>query len=63
MVWSYRWKADDVPRCTYIPVDQDLCPGKISARLHCQTQEDCLKSGRSIFTVSFPGMTRETTEK
>jgi len=50
-------------RCIHIPTDQDLCPGKISACPHCQTQEDCLKSGGSIFTVSFPGMTKETTEK
>jgi len=50
-------------RCIHIPTDQDLCSGKISACPHCQTQEDCLKSGGSIFTVSFPGMTKETTEK
>jgi signal transduction histidine kinase len=50
-------------RCIHIPVDQDLCPGKISACPHCQTKEDCLKSGGSIFTVSFPGVERNTTEK
>lgn len=46
-------------RCIHIPADQDLCPGRIAACPHCQTQEDCLKSGASIFTISFPGMTRQ----
>jgi signal transduction histidine kinase len=41
-------------RCIHIPSDQDVCPGKITACPHCQTREDCLKSGGSIFTVSFP---------
>ena len=50
-------------RCIHIPTDQDICPGRIPACPHCQTQEDCLKSGGSIFTVSFPGMTRDTREK
>jgi signal transduction histidine kinase len=50
-------------RCIHIPVDQDLCPGKISACPHCQTQEDCLKSGGSTFTLSFPGMMKESTKK
>ena len=50
-------------RCIHIPTDQDICPGGITACPHCQTQEDCLKSGGSIFTVSFPGMTKETSEE
>lgn len=50
-------------RCIHIPSDRDVCPGKITACPHCQTQEDCLKSGGSIFTVSFPGMTKLTMEK
>ena len=50
-------------RCIHIPTDQDVCPGRIAACPHCQIQEDCLKSGGSIFTVSFPGMTRDTREK
>src|SRR5512139_13632 len=49
-------------RCIYIPKDQDICPGRITVCPHCQTQEDCLKSGGSTFTVSFPIATRETTE-
>ena len=50
-------------RCIHIPTDQDICPGGITSCPHCQTQEDCLKSGGSIFTVSFPGMTKDTGEK
>jgi signal transduction histidine kinase len=50
-------------RCIHIPTNQDICPGRITACPHCQTQEDCLKSGGSIFTVSFPGMTKDTGEK
>ena len=41
-------------RCNYIPTDRDLCPGKISACPHCQGPEDCLVSGGSAFTLSFP---------
>jgi len=50
-------------RCIHIPVDQDVYPGRITACPHCQTEEDCLKSGGSIFTVSFPEMVKETTKK
>jgi hypothetical protein len=50
-------------RCIHIPVDQDLCPGKISPCPHCQTEEDCLKLGGGIITVSFPGVTKDTMEK
>jgi signal transduction histidine kinase len=40
-------------RCTCLPTERDLCPGKISACTHCQKPEDCLNSGGSIFCVSF----------
>jgi signal transduction histidine kinase len=40
-------------RCIYIPTDRDLCPGKISACPHCQTTEDCYKSGGSTFCLTF----------
>ncbi|OGP75083.1 MAG: hypothetical protein A2V86_10190 [Deltaproteobacteria bacterium RBG_16_49_23] len=39
-------------RCIYIPTDRDLCPGRISACPHCQT-EDCYKSGGSTFCLTF----------
>ncbi len=41
-------------RCVNIPNDQDLCPGKISLCPHCETSEDCGKSGGTTFSVSFP---------
>jgi signal transduction histidine kinase len=41
-------------RCTHLPTDWDFCPGKISLCTHCQTLEDCLASGGSIFYLSFP---------
>jgi signal transduction histidine kinase len=41
-------------RCAYIPADRDVCPGRISACSHCTTREDCLSSGHSAFSVSFP---------
>jgi signal transduction histidine kinase len=40
-------------RCTYLPTDRDLCPGRISSCLHCKMPKDCLNSGGSTFCVSF----------
>jgi signal transduction histidine kinase len=50
-------------RCTYLPTDRDLCPGRISACSHCKKLEDCLTSGGSTFSVSFPIAGRERSEK
>ncbi len=41
-------------RCTHLPTDRDLCPGKISECTHCKTRDDCLNSGGSTFCISFP---------
>jgi len=41
-------------RCTYIPTERDLCPGKISECPHCRVREDCLNSGGSTFCLAFP---------
>jgi len=41
-------------RCTHIPTDQDLCPGRISTCSSCQRPEDCFRAGGTTFTVSFP---------
>ena len=40
-------------RCTHLPTDRDLCPGKISECPHCKKPEDCLNSGGSTFCVTF----------
>jgi signal transduction histidine kinase len=41
-------------RCVYLPTDRDLCPGRISTCPHCEKLENCLTSGGSAFSVSFP---------
>jgi PAS domain S-box-containing protein len=41
-------------RCVYIPTDKDLCPGDISGCPSIRNKEECLNSGGSTFTVSFP---------
>lgn len=40
-------------RCSFIPRDEDICPGKIEQCKECETAEDCLKSGGTTMTVSF----------
>jgi signal transduction histidine kinase len=40
-------------RCTYLPTERDLCPGKISECPHCRVREDCLNSGGSTFCLTF----------
>jgi DNA-binding response OmpR family regulator len=40
-------------RCIYIPKDQDICPGKISACSHCRGPGDCEASGGATFSLSF----------
>ena len=40
-------------RCTYLPTERDLCPGKISECPHCRVREDCLHSGGSTFCLTF----------
>jgi signal transduction histidine kinase len=46
-------------RCTHIPTDHDLCPGKISTCPHCKKPEDCLNSGGSTFCLSFTIIDRQ----
>ena len=41
-------------RCTYLPMDRDVCPGKISECSCCKTRDDCFRSGGSTFCLSFP---------
>ena len=41
-------------RCTYIPGDGNLCPGKISACPHCSQPSDCRQAGGSAFFVAIP---------
>jgi PAS domain S-box-containing protein len=41
-------------RCIYIPTDRDICPGDIAKCSHCKTVDDCIESGGTTFTVTFP---------
>ena len=41
-------------RCTYLPTDQDLCPGDVSQCPHITGPEGCLASGGTTFSVAFP---------
>jgi signal transduction histidine kinase len=41
-------------RCIYLPTDKDICPGKITLCRFCKSNEDCLASGGSTFSISFP---------
>jgi PAS domain S-box-containing protein len=45
-------------RCCYIPADQDVCPGDIDKCSFCKTAQDCVDSGGSTFSVSFPAEKR-----
>lgn len=40
-------------RCTYIPRDEDLCPGTIEHCAYCQTEEDCILSGGTTMIIQF----------
>ncbi len=41
-------------RCTHIPTDHDLCPGNISECAAIKGKDECLASGGTTFSVSFP---------
>ncbi len=45
-------------RCQYLPQDTDMCPGKISCCLHCQSSEDCRRSGGTSVKVIFESSDR-----
>jgi signal transduction histidine kinase len=56
-LYGQRFNFDvsvDSRRCVHIPADGDLCPGRVSACEHCGRPEDCLASGGSAFTLTFP---------
>lgn len=41
-------------RCTYLPTDQDICPGDVTQCSHITSPEGCHESGGTTFSVSFP---------
>lgn len=42
-------------RCPYIPLETDVCPGRISLCSFCTSQDTCLQSGGTEVTVQFSG--------
>ncbi|MCG2776382.1 MAG: GAF domain-containing protein [Desulfobacterales bacterium] len=46
-------------RCPHIPLDRDICPGKISKCAFCKKNEDCHRSGGTTFSVYFPVSSEE----
>jgi PAS domain S-box-containing protein len=40
-------------RCKYIPLDKDVCPGRISECDFCKKKEDCHRSGETTFAALF----------
>ena len=41
-------------RCGHIPMDKDICPGRISECDFCKEKEDCYQTGGTTFKVFFP---------
>ncbi len=42
-------------RCRFIPLETDVCPGRISLCSFCTSQDTCLQSGGTKVTVQFSG--------
>jgi light-regulated signal transduction histidine kinase (bacteriophytochrome) len=49
-------------RCTFLPLESDLCPGKISSCTHCHAERGCHLNAATVFSLSFPPAD-ETTPK
>jgi hypothetical protein len=55
-VFSERYGFDvhmESTRCPHIPQSSDICEGSISACPHCEGVEDCMKSGGTLFRLTF----------
>ena len=50
-------------RCPHIPLDKDICPGKISKCAFCRKKQDCHRSGGTTFYVYFPLSLEDETVK
>ena len=51
----YNFHVDcETTRCGYIPLETDLCPGKISDCAHIKSKAQCAQSGSSVFRLVFP---------
>ena len=51
----YNFRIDMASsRCRYIPLDKDICPGRIGSCDFCRERGDCHESGGTTFVVFFP---------
>ena len=51
----YKFRIEmESTRCKFIPDENDVCPGRISECRFCNTREDCLESGGTVFRIFFP---------
>lgn len=51
----YQFKIDmNSSRCTWLRMDNYVCPGNINQCHYCNAPADCYHSGGSMFTVVFP---------
>ena len=51
----HNFKIDMVSsRCGYIPLDSDICPGRISQCGFVKDKDGCFRSGGTTFTIFFP---------
>ena len=41
-------------KCSFIPKDDDICPGRISKCSFCTEKDDCYRSGETSFSLYFP---------
>lgn len=50
----YQFKIDlSSNRCSFIPTDEDICPGKISDCRLLRNDNDCFRNGGTIFSIEF----------
>ncbi|HKI49636.1 MAG TPA: GAF domain-containing protein [Desulfobacteria bacterium] len=57
----YHFKIDMIStRCGWLKNEKTICPGEIGTCRHCETKDDCYRSGGSIFTVVFPSVQEST---
>jgi hypothetical protein len=51
----YNFHVDcETTRCGYIPLETNLCPGRISDCPHINSKAQCAQSGSSVFRLIFP---------
>lgn len=58
-IFSERYNFNirmDSKRCPHIPEDSERAPGDIDACEHCDSDVDCLESGGTTMTVTFPAI-------